>query len=886
MKKLFLLSFLISTLFINSQTLDTNFGNSGIVTHQYSTTASTDITYAAAMQSDGKIVYVGRDFNLTNAFVCRITTSGQLDTSFNNYGFKKINLTCLENVFIQADGKILVSGSNTLLRLNSDGSQDNSFNSDGSLLLSINSQPLITKSIVQQSDGKILVSGYASNSNKYDFAISRLNSDGSYDTTFDTDGTALFSIGNTNDLAYGIALQTDGKIILTGQTSNAGDYDFATIRINSDGSLDTTFANLGKAIQQSFGQDYGRSIDIDPNGKILIVGCGNNNKLYALRYNTDGSLDATFDNDGILISTINLSTSTSVNSFTSRKPKIKYLSNGKILISGTSNSNFALIQLNNNGSLDNLFGTNGIVEFDVLSGDSSNFLFVTSNNKIITGGGVFDGSLIYKIQKLQFTNTGVLENSSNYNLYLGSDSILKMLEQPNGKIIALLDSPEGQTLRRYNQDGTIDTSFGNNGAIENFPDTIFKIEKQNDKILVSFRNELFIHRYTNDGILDTSFGINGIVDFTLNTPNYVSFVDKLFYDQNSGFVYMAFDYDESIDNPNVSTYLRSYGILRLNNDGTIDTSFGINGIGKMRFDFYNTSSNEFPSEICIQSNGKIVVAGFLNTTDGLADKVVGITRFNYSGILDASFGNNGKVIAQTGNNTYPRQIINLNNDKFILNVSNQVSDNYVSSSLKYDVNGTLDTTFGTNGVVSDGNYNIDMILQPDGKIVKAGELNSQFGIKRFNLNGSIDTTFGNNGVIITPIFYSSNINEILLLQDNKLLAGGGSFNGTNNLGTFAKYTDLNLGTFNFIENSNSILIYPNPIETNANFKFTLANEENISIEIIDFQGKIVKTIIKNKVINAGNHIQNIDLNDNLAAGNYILKFTTSKGSQSIKIIKK
>ena len=111
---------------------------------------------------------------------------------------------------------------------------------------------------------------------------------------------------------------------------------------------------------------------------------------------------------------------------------------------------------------------------------------------------------------VSYTHLDVYKRQSNYNLYLGSDSILKMLEQPNGKIIALLDSPEGQTLRRYNQDGTIDTSFGNNGAIENFPDTIFKIEKQNDKILVSFRNELFIHRYTNDGILDTSFGINGI----------------------------------------------------------------------------------------------------------------------------------------------------------------------------------------------------------------------------------------------------------------------------------------------------------------------------------------------------------------------------------------
>jgi uncharacterized delta-60 repeat protein len=885
MKKILLLSCLLSNYYIYSQSLDSTFGNSGIITHQYSTTVSTDLTYAAAMQSDGKIIYVGKDINPLSAFVCRITTSGQLDNTFNNYGFKKINLTGLDNVFIQVNGKILVSGHETLLRLNSDGSQDNSFNINGSLTISINSQPLNTKSIVEQSDGKILVSGFTFNGTNNDFAIIRLNIDGSYDTTFDTDGKATFSIGNGNDESYGIALQTDGKIILTGQTNNGSNYDFATMRLNNNGSLDTSFANLGIAIEQFSGQDYGRSIDIQSNGKILIVGSGTANKLYAIRYNTNGSLDTTFDNDGILASTINLTSSTSTIDYTLRKPKIKYLSNDKILISGTSNSNFALIQLNNNGSLDNTFGTNGIVDFNVLASDSSNFLFVTSNNKIITGGGVFDGSSLYKMQQLQFTDTGVFENSSSYNLNVGSDNIIKMLEQPNGKIIALLDSPEGQTLRRYNQDGTIDTSFGNNGIIENFPDTIFKIEKQNDKIIVSFRNELFIHRYTNDGVLDTSFGIDGIVDFTLNSPNYVSFVDKLFYDQNSGFIYVAFDYDENIDT-NLVAYLRSYGILRLNNDGTIDNSFGINGIGKMRFDYYNTMSLEFPSEICIQSNGKIVVAGFLNTTAGLADKVVGITRFNYNGTLDANFGNNGKVIAQTGSNTYPRQIINLNNDKFILNVSNEVSGNYISNSLKYDVNGTLDTTFGTNGVVSDGNYNIDMILQPDGKIVKAGDIISQFGIKRFNINGSIDTSFGNNGAIITPINYFSNINEILLLQDNKLLAGGSSFNGTNNLGIFAKYTNLNLETINFIEKNNSVLIYPNPIETNATIEFTLANEENISIEIIDFQGKIVKTVIKNKVINAGNHIQNIELNDNLASENYILKFNTSKGSQSIKIIKK
>ena len=885
MKKLLLFSLLISSFSIYSQTLDTTFGNSGIATHQYSTTPSNDLTYAAAMQSDGKMIYVGRASDQSYSFVARVNVNGQFDTTFNNYGFVKLVYSGLDNVIIQVDGKIVVSGLGTIFRLNNNGSYDTTFNSFGSLSIVINNQNFYSKSIIEQGNGKILVSGYANNGTNNDFAIVRLNSDGSYDTNFDGDGKALFPIGTANDESYGMAVQVDGKIILTGQTNNGSNYDFATIRLNNNGSIDTSFANLGKAIVQFSGQDYGRSVDIQSDGKIVVVGSGTVSKLYILKYTVDGTLDATFDNDGILASNISLTTSTTITSVSLNRPRIKCLNNNKILISGISASNFALIQLNSNGSLDNSFGTNGFSNFNAEINDYSNFL-ILSGNKIITGGGSIDSMGISKMQKIQFSDTGIFENSSNYSISAGSDNIIKMFEQPSGKIIALLDAAEGQSLRRYNVDGSLDTTFGTNGIIDNFINTIFKIEQQDGKILISFLNELFyIYRYTIDGQLDTTFGNNGIVDFSLNTPNYVSFVDKVYYDNNTGFIYVAFDYDEFIAT-NPSPVSRSFGILRLNNNGIIDTNFGNNGFANMRFDYYDTLSDEFPSEITIQSSGKIIVSGFLNTSSGAIDSVIGITRFNTNGTLDTTFGNNGKVIANVGNSTYSRQLLTFNDDKFIVNARSYINNIITTTSIKYNSNGTLDTNFGTNGIIPDGNYNPEMILQPDGKIIKAGKINSNFGIKRFNSNGSSDSTFGNSGTITTPINFNSEINEILFLQNGKLLAGGSSFNGTNTVATFAKYTDITLGNLDFTENKNPILIYPNPIQSEATFTYNLVNDETVSIDIIDLQGKIVQSVLQNKFQIEGSYNQTITLSNTLAAGNYILKFSSSTGSQSIKIIKK
>ena len=122
--------------------------------------------------------------------------------------------------------------------------------------------------------------------------------------------------------------------------------------------------------------------------------------------------------------------------------------------------------------------------------------------------------------------------------------------------------------------------------------------------------------------------------------------------------------------------------------------------------------------------------------------------------------------------------------------------------------------------------------------------------------------------------------------DGKIIAGGDSFDGYYQLSTLVRLTNTTLGTLDFSSTKNPLSIYPNPIETAATFEFTLENSENITVELYDVQGKLVQTIDKNKEMASGKHNLPIELKTNLTSGNYFLKLSTAKGSQSIQIIKK
>ena len=368
-----------------SQLLDNSFGANGIVTNQFSTTPSAEIANAAVMQADGKLVYVGRDFVDGTIFVLRTTVAGALDTSFNAIGYQKLSgVTRPESVVIQPDGKIVVAGGYQVQRFNSDGSKDLTFGGSGIKNLIINGVTTHVKSVVVQSDGKILLVGNARNSSgNNDFSIIRLNSDANYDTTFGSGGLSIFDIGSLADEAFGIAVQTDGKIIVTGQTTVAATgYDFATIRLNINGALDTSFATSGISIVAFSAQDYGRSIDIQADGKILVVGGGTAGKLYVIRYNTNGTLDTSFDGDGKLQTMTNFTTSNSLTGANINRPNIKYLSFGKILLSGNSLNTFGLVQLNSDGSLDATFGTGGNASQSFGNNNYSNISLYSNINSI------------------------------------------------------------------------------------------------------------------------------------------------------------------------------------------------------------------------------------------------------------------------------------------------------------------------------------------------------------------------------------------------------------------------------------------------------------------------------------------------------------------------
>ena len=177
-----------------------------------------------------------------------------------------------------------------LARYNADGSLDTSFDSDGKLTTNVYGND-VAYAISIQSDGKIVVAGSSGNALSRSFSLARYNADGSLDSTFDSDGKLTTSFGGFA-YAYGVAIQSDGKIVVAGGVANdlsPTNSDFALARYNPDGSLDTTFDSDGKLTTNLGGIDYGRSIILQPDGRIIVAGYAMNDFAVARYY--PGTID-------------------------------------------------------------------------------------------------------------------------------------------------------------------------------------------------------------------------------------------------------------------------------------------------------------------------------------------------------------------------------------------------------------------------------------------------------------------------------------------------------------------------------------------------------------------------------------------------------------------
>jgi uncharacterized delta-60 repeat protein len=452
-----------NALFSQAGSLDSSFGTNGRIITDIN--SGVDSAFSVAIQSNGKIVVAGTSFNTGSAndfSVVRYNTNGSLDTTFGGDGKVTTALGTLDDfgrsVAIQSDGKIVVVGTNRvsisttatrllfgIVRYNSDGSLDTTFDVDGIVTVDIGDGNDNANSVAIQDDGKIVVSGSSINGSTTTYTTIRLNRNGSLDTSFSTDGKIMTLVSSNSNLGRVCAIQSDGKIVVGGSANSGLNANFGVVRYNTDGTLDTTFSSDGKALIPMIAvNNDNMGMVIQPDGKIVLggntstPGANPTFDFAVARFNSDGSADTTFDLDG--------KQSTPIGAAGDVGNCVALQADGKIIVGGYSfngvNEDFALIRYNTNGSLDTNFDLDGKVTaaFGGIE-DVAYSVAVQADGKIILVG---KNSGDFAIMRFNASNN--LSNNIDYEvldrvkLYPNPSNNLLTIEVTQDTSINLFDS--------------------------------------------------------------------------------------------------------------------------------------------------------------------------------------------------------------------------------------------------------------------------------------------------------------------------------------------------------------------------------------------------------------------------------------------------------------
>ena len=324
---------------------------------------------------------------------------GDLDTTFSSDGKVTTDIGTTDAgraVAIQSDGKIVVAGfaqiSGTyefaVVRYGTDGTLDSSFSSDGIATIDVSSGNDLAYAIAIQSDGMIVVGGATGvGGANTEFGVARLTSSGVLDTGFSTDGKIEFGVGAGDDVLTGLAIASDGDIVAVGYGSNGSNFDFAVARLTSAGVLDTAFDSDGKVlVPVGSGADYGHAVAIASDGDILVAGTshnGSNEDMAVVRLTSAGALDTAFDSDGKV--------TVAIGSGDDEARGVALLADGGIVIAGESgngsNDDIAVVRLTSAGALDTTFSGDGKATVAVGSGaDVGHSVAISASSQVVVAG--------------------------------------------------------------------------------------------------------------------------------------------------------------------------------------------------------------------------------------------------------------------------------------------------------------------------------------------------------------------------------------------------------------------------------------------------------------------------------------------------------------------
>ena len=367
---------------------------------------------------------------------------------------------------------------------------------------------------------------------------------GAPDATFGSGlGKVITPIGSSTDVAYSLALQPDGMILVAGACFNGADYDFCLARYLANGALDTNFNGIGKIITAiGNGNDGAYSVALQPDGKIVVAGSclnGNTYDFCLARYFASGTLDVSFNGTGKVI--------TAIGSGNAAAYSVALQPDGKIVVAGRcangTNTNFCLARYLASGALDVSFNSTGTVVTTIGSGGAvARGVALQPDGKIVVAGYCSNGTT-YDFCLARYLASGTLDVSFNGSgtvitpIGVGDDYAISLALQPDGKIIVAGVCSNGANsdfcLARYLANGTFDTSFNSTGKvitpIGSSTDVANSAALQPDgKIVVAgycvsgANLDFCLARYLANGTLDTSFGSTGKVITAIGSGNDVA----------------------------------------------------------------------------------------------------------------------------------------------------------------------------------------------------------------------------------------------------------------------------------------------------------------------------------------------------------------------------
>lgn len=610
---------------------------------------NTDLSSAINIQSDGKVLVSGSALSSVNGFdfaIARFSVATGspnifLDASYNATGFITHNLGSAADLAIDAalgnNDELILAGATQLassqfdvaaIRIDANGQLLSSFGNSGQLIIDIDGDG----STGSNSSSALRINTDANDNIYYainigqtgtgitDAVIYKTDNQGTPDSSFTASGqqsglSATFDMDNADNLAAGLDIDANGKVTLLSDTKPGTTTDIAIARFQSDGTLDNSFDNDGKnRLDANFSTDELKEIielQVAPHaGKFVAVGYANANILIAARYQADGQLDATFGENGYFqLQTDNVDY---------QGHDIIEQSDGKLAIAGlqktSSLTSGLVVKLNPDGQLDNSFGTNGIVthtggselKFYAIAIDNSGNLIVAGSNDN-TNKDVF----LMRLTGAAGTPDAGFGGDGTANIDLGQDEqILDITTITGGAILATgVRGSEGLVIKIKNDGSLSSDDFGSgNGYIALDLDPLSSTNVDTlRKIVTRPDNRIVLAGHTEDSQaanILVQLNGNGTPDTTFDSDAIVS---HNYGNGDAKTLALALDANNNIliSGYNSNNGSKDIFVARVTATGTKDTDFNGND-GAILFDY---GQDESTSALLVKADGSLIIAG-------------------------------------------------------------------------------------------------------------------------------------------------------------------------------------------------------------------------------------------------------------------------------------